>query len=214
LLLKICRIVTERSKQLIYYQTNVFNRDRIRQSREIPKGEITMFRSIITFLFLSLVITGQAIAAPAVKVGVVDLQRAVSECREGIAARADVQKKTEQYNSELKVKLADIEKIRTELEKNTGKLSADDRASGEKLLQKKMREFQNRQQEAKEELKQLESEYLKKIINKFGALIGKIGEDGKFSAILDRSAGVLYFGKETDVTAQLVQLADADYSKR
>lgn len=173
-----------------------------------------MFKSIITFLFLSLVIAGQAIAAPAAKVGVVDLQRAVSECREGLVSRAEVQKRTGQYNSELKVMLADIEKIGTELEKNADKLSADDRASREKQLQKKRREFQNRQQEAKEELKQIESEYLKKIINKFGALIGKIGEDGKFSAILDRSAGVLYFGKETDITAQLVQLADADYGKR
>jgi outer membrane protein len=182
--------------------------------KHFQQGESIMFRSIVTLLFLSLVISGQAIAAPAAKVGVVDLQRAVSECKEGMAARADVQKKAEQYNSELKAKLADIEKMRTELEKNTDRLSADDRASREKLLQKKIREFQNRQQEVKEDLKQIESEYLKKIINKFGALIGKIGDDGKFSAILDRSSGVLYFGKETDITAQLVQLADADYSKR
>lgn len=169
-----------------------------------------MFRLFISIIILSLVITSQAIAAPAVKVGIVDLQRAVSECKEGIAARADVQKKTEQFNAELKAKLADIEKLKTELEKNAGKLSADDRASREKLLQKKMREFQNRQQEAKEEIKQTESDYLKKIISKFGALIGKIGEDGKFSTILDRSAGVLYSGKETDITSLLVQRADAE----
>lgn len=173
-----------------------------------------MYRAIITFLFLSLAVSGPAMAAPVAKVGVVDLQRAVSECREGIAARTDVQKKTEQYNAELKPKLTDIEKLRAELKENPGRLSAEGLSSREKLLQKKIREFQNRQQEVKEDLKQLESEYLKKIINKFGVLIGKIGENGKFSAILDRSAGVLYFGKENDITAQLVQLADDDYARR
>jgi len=170
-----------------------------------------MYRTIITFILLSLAITGQAIAAPVARVGVVDLQRAVSECREGIAARTAVQKKTEQYNAELKSKLTDIERLRAELKE---KLSTDDRTSKEELLQKKIREFQYRQQEVKDDLKQLESEYLKKIINKFGVLLGKIGENGNFSAILDRSAGVLYFGKENDITAQLVKLADEDYAKR
>jgi outer membrane protein len=170
-----------------------------------------MFRLFISIIILSLVITSQALAEPTVKVGIVDLQRAVSECKEGMAARADVQKKTEQFNAELKAKLADIEKLKTELEKNAGKLSTDDRASREKLLQKKLREFQNRRQEVKEEIKQTESDYLKKVIGKFGALIGKIGEEGKFSVILDRSAGVLYFGKETDITSLLVQRADAEH---
>jgi outer membrane protein len=169
-----------------------------------------MFRLFISIIILSLVITSQAIAEPTVKVGIVDLQRAVTECKEGIAARADVQKKTEQINAELKTKLAEIEKLKTELEKNAGKLSADDRTSRERLLQKKMREFQNRQQEAKEELKQTESDYLKKIISKFGVLIRKIGEEEKFSVILDRSTGVLYFGKETDITSLVVQRADAE----
>jgi outer membrane protein len=169
-----------------------------------------MIRLFISIIFLSLVITSQAIAEPSVKVGIVDLQRAVSECKQGIAARADIQKKTEQFNTELKAKLAEIEKLKTELEKNAGKLSADARTSREKLLQKKMREFQNRQQEAKEEIKQTESDYLKKIISKFGAIIGKIGGEGKFSAILDQSAGVLYFGKETDITSLLVKRADAE----
>ena len=169
-----------------------------------------MFRLFISIIILSFVITSQAIAAPVVKVGIVNLQRAVSESKEGIAARADVQKKTEQFNAELKAKLADIEKLKTELEKNAGMLSVDERASKEKLLQKQLREFKNRQQEAKEEIKQTESDYLKKIISKFGALIEKIGEEGKFSAILDRSAGILYFGKETDITSLLVKRADAE----
>ncbi|TWJ19081.1 OmpH family outer membrane protein [Geobacter argillaceus] len=167
-----------------------------------------MNRFISALIFLSVVTAGQAQASTPLKIGVVDLQRAVSESKEGIAARADLLKKTEQFNAELKVLLADFEKMRAEFDKDSAKLSADERAEKEKLLQKKGREFQSRQREAQEELKQIEADYLKKLLARLGTLMTKLGSEGNYSVVLDRAAGVYYFGKEVDVTAQLVQRAD------
>jgi Skp family chaperone for outer membrane proteins len=170
-------------------------------------------KRITAALFVITLTATQAIATPAPKIAVVDLQRAVTECRDGVDAKSELLKKTEQYNAELKVLLADFEKMRAEAEKDAAKLTVDERAEREKLLQKKSREFQNRQREAQEELKQAEADYLKRITTRLGAILARIGEDGEYTAILDRNNGVFYTGKEADLTPQLVKLANERSSK-
>lgn len=156
---------------------------------------------------------GPAHAETETKIGTVDLQRAVSESKEGTAARASLLKRTEVLNAELKVLLAEVEKLKTELEKGAEKLTQDERAEKERLFQKKGREFQDRQREAREELKQVETDHLKKLLAKFGRILTKIGDEENFTAILDRNNGVYYAGKQSDVTTLLVKRADEVYQK-
>jgi outer membrane protein len=153
-------------------------------------------------------------AAPALKLGAVDLQRTVKECREGIAARAELQKKTEQFNAELKVLQVEYQRLSAELEKDGGKLSVERRAEREGALRKKEREFQNRQREAQEEVKQMESDSLKRLVNRLGVIMAKIGDEGKFTAILDRNNGMFYAGKEIDITSLLIQRADDEFVRQ
>jgi outer membrane protein len=172
-----------------------------------------MKRLLATGILTALLAAGAAHASSGPNIGTVDLQRAVSESKEGATDRASLLKKTEVMNAELRVLLAEAEKLKTELEKGSEKLSADERAEKTRLLQKKGRDFQNRQREAQEELKQTESVYLKKLLAKFGAILAKIGEDDNFTVILDRNAGVFYAGAKTDVTPKLVKKADEEYGK-
>jgi Skp family chaperone for outer membrane proteins len=74
--------------------------------------------------------------------------------------------------------------------------------------------LQNRQREAQEDIKQLESDYLKRVVNRLGVVMSKIGDEGKFTAILDRNNGLLYAGKETDITSLLIQRADDEFSRQ
>ena len=172
-----------------------------------------MKKVLAAISFAALLVSGVAQASSQPNIGTVDLQRAVSECREGAADRASLLKKTEVLNAELKLLLAEAEKLKTELEKGSDKLSADERAEKGRLLQKKGRDFQNRQREAQEELKQAESDYLKKLLAKFGTILARLGEDDNFTVILDRNAGVFYAGSRTDVTPALVKRADEEYQK-
>ncbi|HBA88155.1 MAG TPA: hypothetical protein DCZ75_09280 [Geobacter sp.] len=177
------------------------------------RGETELKRLLAASLLAGLMMAGTASAATENRIGTVDLQRAVTESKEGSVARADLLKKTEQLNAELRGQLADAEKVRAELEKESGKLSVDERAEKQRLLQKKMRDFQNRQREAQEEIKQAESDSIRKIIAKFGVILEKLGADGDYSAILDRNSGVFYAGKKTDVTPLLVKQADQEYQR-
>jgi outer membrane protein len=166
------------------------------------------------FIFAMLISVTQAFAAPALKLGAVDLQRAVKECKEGVAARADLQRKAEQFNAELKVLQVDFQRLSAESDKEGAKLSVDGRADKEAALQKKGREYQNRQREAQEEVKQMESDYLKRLVNRLGVILARIGDEGKFTAILDRNNGLFYAGKEIDITSLLIQRADDEFARR
>ena len=172
-----------------------------------------MKRLLATLALAGFMMTGTAFAATEGKIGTVDLQRAVTESKEGGTARAELLRKTEQLNAELKQLLAETEKLRAEFEKDGDKLREEERAEKQRLLQKKAREFQLRQAEAQEELKQTENAALKKIVAKFGAILNKIGADGDYAAILDRNSGVYYAGKKNDVTPLLVQQADKEYRR-
>lgn len=170
-------------------------------------------KRIAAALLACAITAGTAYAAPESKIGTVDLQRAVTESKEGAVARADLLKRTEQANAELKALLAAADRMRQELEKESGSLAADARAERQRQYQKKLRDIQNRQREAQEELKQVEGDSLKKILAKFGAILEKIGNDSDYAVILDKGTGVYYAGKKTDVTPLLVKQADKEYQR-
>ena len=172
-----------------------------------------MRRTFVALVIAFVMTAGQALAVSEVKIGVVDLQRAVTESKEGIAARAELLRKTEEFNAELKLMMADFEKMRAELEKDASKLSTDAKAEKEKQIQKKGRDFQNRQREAQEEIKLLETEQVKKVVLHLGAVLARIGDDGNYTAVLDRNTGVFYASKGIELTTVLVKRADEEYRK-
>lgn len=172
-----------------------------------------MKRTIVALALTSIIAAVPAFAAQDQKIGVVDLQRAVSETKEGVAARADIFKKTEQLNNELKGIQGDFEKIKADLEKNGASMKADVRAEKEGQLQQKSRDFQKRQRDAQEEIKQMEADLLQKMINRLSLLMGKIGDEGNYAVIIEQSAGMRYYSKNVDITPLLIKKADETFGR-
>ncbi len=170
-------------------------------------------KRFIHVLVAAVLLAAPSLGAAAEKIGVVDLQRAVSETKEGVAARADIFKKTEQLNSELKSIQTDFEKLKAELEKDGASLKVDVRVDKERQLQQKSRDFQKRQRDAQDEIKQMEADLLQKLVNKFALLMGKIGDEGEYSLIIEMGSGVRYYGKNVDITPVLIKKADDVYGK-
>ncbi len=170
-------------------------------------------RTVLIMLVVFSLGCGQAWAAWGTKIGVVDLQKAVSECRAGANARARLLKRTEELNDQLKAKLSDLEKEKAALDRDASRLSEDARAEKERRLQKAGRELQDRRREAQEEVKQLETDSLKKVVGQLSDLMTKIGDEGGYAAILDKKNGVFYSSAEIDITSLLISRADAEYGR-
>ncbi|MEI7817501.1 MAG: OmpH family outer membrane protein [Desulfuromonadales bacterium] len=172
-----------------------------------------MKRTIAALVLTAIVAVTPAFADSSQKIGVVDLQRAVSETKEGVAARADIFKKTEQLNNELKSIQGDFEKLKAELEKEGTGMKAEARAEKESRLQQKSRDFQKRQRDAQDEIKQMEADLLQKMINRLSLLMGKIGDEGNYAVIIEQSVGMRYYNKNVDITPLLIKKADETYGK-
>ena len=171
-------------------------------------------KHIITALALATtIIAAPVFAASEHKIGVVDLQRAVSETKEGVAARALIFKKSEQLNNELKGIQGDFDKLKAELEKDGSSMKAEIRGEKELQLQQKSRDFQKRQRDAQEELKQMEADLLQKLIGRLSLLMGKIGDEGKYELIIEQSTGVRFYSKSADITPILIKKADETSGK-
>ena len=171
-------------------------------------------KRIVAALALATFITAApALADSEQKIGIVDMQRAVSETKEGVAARADIFKKTELLNGELRAIQGDFSKLKNELDKDGASMKAEARAEKERQLQQKARDFQKRQRDAQEEVKQMEADMLQKIVGRLSELMKKIGEEGDYAAIIEQGAGVKYFSKKADITSILIKKADETSGK-
>ena len=173
-----------------------------------------MRKIVVALLLVFGLSAGQALAAQVPKIAVVDLQKAVSECREGIAARDVMLKKADEFNAELKKMGTDLEKVRIELEQGGTKMSKDIRTEKEKQFQKKIRALENRRKEVMEDLKQMEADSLKSLVTRLGGIMGKIGDEDGYSAILDKRVGVFYSSRQIDITALLIKKADEESSRK
>lgn len=170
-------------------------------------------KQIITLLTLATLLSTAPAFSAEMKIGVVDLQRAVSETKEGVAARNEIFKKTEQFNAELKTIQTGFDKLKAELEKDGAAMKGEVRAEKEQQLQQMIRDFQKRQRDAQEELKQIEADMLQKLVTKLALIMGKIGDEGEYSLILEQRDGVRYISKKVDITPLVIKKADEAYAK-
>src|SRR4030088_2160148 len=76
-------------------------------------------------LIFAVAVAARSAYAQAMKIGYVDVQRAVQEVEEGKAARSRLQAELQQKRSDLDKKRADLEKMKTDYDKQAPVLSDD-----------------------------------------------------------------------------------------
>src|SRR5436305_11905715 len=100
---------------------------------------------------LALLLAAGGAFAQAMKIGYVDVQRAVQEVEEGKAARTRLKAELDKKRDDLDVKRANLEKMKTEYDKQAPVLSEDAKKKKQEELQKAFVEAQNQANEMQEE---------------------------------------------------------------
>ncbi|TMA37857.1 MAG: OmpH family outer membrane protein, partial [Deltaproteobacteria bacterium] len=91
---------------------------------------------------LALVVAARRALAQGMKIGYVDVQRAVQEVEEGKAARGRLQAELAQKRGDLEKKRGDLEKMRADYDKQAPVLSDDAKRQRQEQLQKAFLEAQ------------------------------------------------------------------------
>ena len=169
------------------------------------------------FRFILLAMLTAAVAGPAwgqdLKVGLVNLQKAMSESKRGKDARAAFQADLKDKQDALSKEKKAIEKQQKDLEKQALLMKDSERARAQRRLQLRVRDWERKMRDVREELALRERELTDEILKDLQKIIGELGKTGKFTMILERSQ-MLYTDKGTDVTDDVIKLYNERFQNR
>ena len=141
-----------------------------------------------------------------VKIGVVDIQLAISSTKEGKRAKSKLEKLTKKKQKELDDKVEAVKALEDEMQKQMPLLSEDGKKDMLEKYRKEMLELQKLYVDNQTDLAKKKGELLEPILKKLNDVIQDIALSDGYSLILDRTVGsVLYHQPATDLTPLVIQ---------
>jgi outer membrane protein len=156
-----------------------------------------------------------ALAAPAVaraeiKIGVVDLQRALNESEAGKRAKADFKARVDKLEGQLKGQKEELDGMKEELERKSVVMREDERRKMVTDFEKKRLDLKSKFEEAQGELQKKDQELTGQIIEGLTQAIKQIAESESYTLIIElSSSGVLYHANAIDLTEQVLATYNA-----
>ena len=139
------------------------------------------------------------------KVGFVDMQKAIQATSAGKKAKAELETEFNKKKKELEKKEADLKKMGEDLERKKSVLS-------EEVLGKKQAEFQDEMMKYRDtvgksqlEIQKKERELTAPILEKMKTVIAKMAKDKGYSVVLENSQMVLFATPDSDLTDEVIK---------
>jgi len=161
---------------------------------------------------LALALSAPAAAAD-VKLGFVDLQRALNEVDEGANAKKALKKEFDEKQKTLDAKQNELKALKDELDSRGTMMKPEVKQEKLNDLQKRLLETQQLYFQLQQELSKREGEATAEIFKKMGVILQTLGEEQGFSMIVEKSA-VVYAKPSLDVTNELIRRYNDSYGKK
>jgi outer membrane protein len=144
--------------------------------------------------------------AETLKVGIVDLLKALNESEAGKRAKTDLESLIKSKQTSIEEKGKNIEKLRTDLEKQAAIISPEAKKAKEEELERLIRDYQRIVADSQAEVKKKEGELTGEILKDLRETINKIAQEEGYTLILEHAEGlVLYANKSLDITDKVIK---------
>jgi outer membrane protein len=160
---------------------------------------------------VALALAPLAARAADLKLGYVDLQRALEEIDEGKAAKAQLKKDFDEKQKQLDQRTDEVKKLDADFQKQALVMAPDAKAAKSAEIERKKVEVQQFFVGLQQELAGREREITRGIFDKMVALVRELAEAEGFTMVLDRNT-VLYAPASLDVTNELVRKYNARFA--
>jgi outer membrane protein len=161
-------------------------------------------RRILTAALLATASLAPAARAQALKIGYVDVQRAIQDVEEGRAARTRLKNEYDSRKAQLDKKSADLERMQQEYEKQAPVLSDDAKRKKQEEFQKALVEARKSAGELQEEMNRQEQQAMASILQRLQQVVADIAERESFTFVMDKGT-LLYAPQAADVTNEVVR---------
>lgn len=169
------------------------------------KEELAM--GMVIILFIGLCLTGSAGSAE-MKIGCVDIQKAMNECQAGKDAKKTIAKEMEKLQKLNEERQKELQVMRESLEKQRLMMKPEARAAKEKDFQGKVRDYQRWAEDSQKEVQQKGGEMERTIGQGLQTVIKKIGEEEGYTLVFEIGY-ILYSSKAIDLTDRVIKVYDA-----
>ncbi len=156
-------------------------------------------------LVLSSLSIAFAQAAAEVKIGTVDMQKALQSVDSGKKAKAQLEKEFNAKKKELQGEETSIRKATEEFKKQSLVMSDEARAKKQGELQERIMKFQELTSRSQMEIQQKEKELTQPLINRLKGIIADLAKKGDYSVVLEKSENSVLFSLEKDdLTSEVI----------
>ena len=125
--------------------------------------------------------TGVGWSQDKVKIGFIDVQRAISESQAGKRAKDRFQAQVKKAEADLLKEKQEIERLKTDLDKKGPLLKEEERRNLEADLQRRYVNYQRGMQDQQQELRQKEGEMTGDILKELEKIVSEVGKSEKFT---------------------------------
>ena len=166
------------------------------------------FIGILAFMIIGGLFTGTGYSAD-IKIGSVDMQKAVNECNAGKEAKKVLIIEAEKLQRLIAEKQKEVQEVRESLEKQGLMLTPETRVAREKELQAKVRDFQRWGEDHQNEFNQKRIEQERNISIGLIKVAQEIGANEGYTLILQKNETIVLFAsKPIDITDQVIKAYD------
>lgn len=175
--------------------------------RGVLRMQISNFKfQILHVLFF--VLCAASANAVETKIGYIDTKEIFSKFKGAVEIQKQLDKEIEEWKTEEQKKKREVDSLKRELEKVALLLSVEKKKEKETFLKTKQDEYEQYVKEIWGEegkLHQRNVELTKPVIEKINTIVRKIGDEEKFSIILDSSDGnIVYAPSSSDITQRVI----------
>lgn len=156
-------------------------------------------------LFLTLLCVPQVGAQDRVKIGFIDIQRAISDSNAGKRAKERFQAQLKKAEAELLKEKNELERLKADLDKKGPLMKEEERRNLEGDLQRRYVNYQRTMTDQQQELRQREGALTGDILKELEKIVNEIGKSDKFTLILERNQ-ILYSDQGIDVTNKVIEV--------
>ncbi len=170
-------------------------------------------KKLVLVGIVAVCLAATSVFAADLKLGYIDMQRALNGSEAGKEAKEQLAAKVKKYQDEINVKQDDLKKLKDELEKQGMLLSESARASKEKDYQNKLKDFQRFTKDAQDELQGKDEEFTRKILEGMEKVIQEYGRKNGYTFIFVKNESMLFVDDKSDLTEEVLKLFNANRKK-
>jgi outer membrane protein len=142
--------------------------------------------------------------ADEVKIGTVDMQKALQTVDSGKKAKAQLEKEFNAKKKEVQTEEASIRKMGEELEKQSLVMNEEAKNKKRGELQQRIMKLQESTARSQAELQQKERELTKPIIDKLREIIAELAKSKGYAVVLEKNENTVLFSQDKDDLTQQV----------